>query len=126
MRPPPPCEGLGKAADTAGIVRSFKSFDALKAALGPAGDGKVWHHVVEQRPSNLARFGPEAIHNTENVVAVPREVNQRIADYYSSIPTRGFTGGKTVRQWLDGQPFQKQREFGLLILQLVLEGKPLP
>jgi len=96
-------KGLNKAADAAGVVRSFRSFDALKAALGPAGDGKVSPRIVAQRPNNIARFGPEAIHNTANVVAVPREVDQAIANYYSSKPRRGFTGGKTVREWLDSQ-----------------------
>jgi len=109
-----------------GAVRWFKSFDALKAALGPAGEGKVWHHIVEQRPSNIGRFGPEAIHNTANVVAVPREVNRRIADYYASKPASGFTGGKRVREWLDTQSYEKQQKFGLMILQSVLKDKPLP
>ncbi len=57
-------------------------------------------------------------------MAVPREVNQRIADYYSK--KQPFTGGKTVREWLDSQSYEKQKEFGLMILQRVIEGKPLP
>jgi hypothetical protein len=104
--------------------RSFKSFDALKRALGPAGEGKEWHHIVEQRPSTIARFGPEAIHNTANVVAVPKWVNQKIAAYYSS--KRWFTGEKTVRKWLDSLPYEKQMEFGRMILDRVLKGEPLP
>jgi hypothetical protein len=50
--------------------RAFKSFDAFKNAMGPAGEDKAWHHIVEQRKLNVERFGPEAIHNTENVIAV--------------------------------------------------------
>jgi hypothetical protein len=104
--------------------RTFNSFDALKLALGLAGQSKEWHHIVEQRPSNIARFGPEAIHNTANVVAVPKWVNQKIAAYYSS--KQRFTGGKTVREWLDSLPYEKQMEFGRMILDRVLKGKPLP
>ena len=44
----------------------------------------------------------------------------------NSKPFRDFTGGKTVRQWLDSQSYEKQQAFGLKILQMVLEGKPLP
>ncbi|MGB9689866.1 hypothetical protein [Thermogutta sp.] len=57
---------------------------------------------------------------------MPREVNQKIADYYSSKPLSGFMGGKTVRESLDSQSYEEQQAFGLKILQMVLEGKPLP
>jgi RHS repeat-associated protein len=55
-------------------VKFFSSLDALKAELGPAGQGKVWHHIVEQRDYNVEKFGAEAIHNTQNVVPVPADV----------------------------------------------------
>jgi RHS repeat-associated protein len=103
-------------------AKSFKSFDALKRELGPAGEGKVWHHIVEQRLEG--RFGAEAIHNTSNVVAISREANQAIANYYSSI--RRFTGGKTVREWLETQSFAEQDAFGRRILDAVLNNRPLP
>jgi len=96
----------------------------LKRELGPAGDGKVWHHIVEQRLEG--KFGAEAIHNTNNVVAISREANQAIANYYLSIPASGFTRGMRVRYWLETQSFAKQREFGLDIMNRVLAGKPLP
>jgi RHS repeat-associated protein len=99
--------------------QAFKSFDALKRALGPAGDGRVWHHIVEQRAANVEKFGAEAIHNTENVVNVTREVNQKIANYYSSKDI--FTGGKTVRDWLGAQSLEQQREFGLKVLKRIQE-----
>jgi hypothetical protein len=114
----------GGALRPAGAPRSFSSFRSLKHGLGSAGKGKVWHHIVEQRRANIERFGAKAIHSTENVVAVPCEVNQAIADYYSSI--RQFTSGKTVRQWLDSQSFEEQSAFGTRILTAVLTGKLLP
>jgi hypothetical protein len=70
---------LGKAA--AGIMgmwrvtrateigtQGYRSFRAFKRAMGPAGPGKAWHHIVEQTPSNLAKFGNETIHNTGNLI----------------------------------------------------------
>jgi uncharacterized protein RhaS with RHS repeats len=91
----------------------YRSFSALKRALGSPGAGNQWHHVVEQ--SQVGKFGASAIHNVDNVVAVPTSVHQQISAYYSSkFP---FTGGKTVRQWLSGQSFDQQRDFGLQVLR---------
>jgi hypothetical protein len=127
---------LAKAADKAGDaakvavrapqeeVRFFKSYRALKRGLGSPGEGNVWHHIVEQRGPNIARFGPEAIHNTQNVVAVPRQVNHSTASYYAS--KRWFTGEQTVRQWLGSQAWREQFEFGQKILNDVVSGRPLP
>lgn len=83
--------------------QGFKSFDALKRSLGSPGTGNVWHHTVEQRLAGR-QFAPELVHSTENAVAVSRQVNQEIANYYSRV--RGFTGGQTVRKWLEPQPFE--------------------
>ncbi len=57
--------------------RAFKSFRAFKRALGPAGEGKSWHHIIEQHAGNLKRFGAEAIHNTENVIKVETEAHTK-------------------------------------------------
>jgi RHS repeat-associated protein len=105
-------------------ARSFDTFDQLKRALGSPGEGKVWHHIVEQRTPNVQRFGARAIHCKGNVIAVSREVNQRIADYFSS--KRSFTGGKTVREWLNSKSFAEQRRIGHKVLDMVLTGQPLP
>ncbi|MBL7221377.1 MAG: hypothetical protein ISS69_14790 [Phycisphaerae bacterium] len=82
-------------------VQFAKSFNALKTKIGPAGEGNVWHHIVEQRAANINQFGAEAIHNTQNVVSVSRGVNQNLANYYSTV--QPFTQGQTVRQWLGSQ-----------------------
>jgi hypothetical protein len=41
---------------------------------------------------------------------VPKEVNQRLADFYAS--KQPFTKGKTVRDWLNGRTFKEQYDFG--------------
>jgi hypothetical protein len=81
----------------------------------------VWHHIVEQ--SKTGEFGVGAINNTANVASVPASVNQRLANYYSS--KQFFTDGKTVREWLKGQPWSEQLKFGLRKLQNALSGEPL-
>jgi len=105
-------------------VHWFKSFGALKRALGSAGRSRTWHHIVEQRSANVSRFGAEAVHNTLNVGSVPRKANQILADYYSSV--RYWTGGRTVRRWLDSLSWREQFDFGLDALNKVLSGGVLP
>jgi hypothetical protein len=103
------------ASAAGGGVSAWGSFSALKRARGPAGQGKQWHHVVEQTDGNVQRFGPQALHNTENVIALDEAVHQRISAYYSS-KDPFFTGALTVRQWLSNQSFQAQRDFGIKVL----------
>ncbi|PTL81283.1 hypothetical protein [Vitiosangium sp. GDMCC 1.1324] len=95
--------------------RAFKSFDAFKKAMGPAGENKAWHHIVEQRKPNVERFGPEAIHNTENVITVDKTKHDAISAYYST--KSDDTGGMVVREWLRTKSYEEQRAFGLMILR---------
>jgi hypothetical protein len=114
---------LESSAPQVGNV-GYRSFDAFKRAMGSAGDGNVWHHIVEQRTVNVERFGAAAIHNTINVIKVSGQVNQAIANYYSS--KTFFTNGETVRDWLSTQSYEEQYQFGQDILQRVLSGLELP
>src|SRR5207247_2094780 len=41
-------------------AQSFGSFSSFRRAMGSAGPNMSWHHIVEQTPGNLARFGAEA------------------------------------------------------------------
>lgn len=98
-----------------GGARAFKSFDDFKDFMGPAGEGKAWHHIVEQRKVNVERFGPEAIHNTENVLAVDKVKHDAISAFYSSKSPQA--GGMVVREWLRTQSYERQRTFGLMVLR---------
>jgi hypothetical protein len=95
----------------AGAARSFRSFSEFRRAMGSAGPGKEWHHIVEQTPGNVERFGPEALHNTGNVIAIDKTLHQRISALYSS--KARVAEGLTVRQWLSSQSFEAQRDFGV-------------
>ncbi|NNB95887.1 hypothetical protein HJC10_17465 [Corallococcus exiguus] len=92
-------------------LRAWKSFSGFKNAMGPAGPGKQWHHIVEQTPGNVQRFGPEAIHNTENVIAIDEQKHKVLSAFYSSV--QEVSGGRVVREWLRLQPYEAQRAFGL-------------
>lgn len=107
---------VGGAGDaTKADFRAFKSMRDFKNAMGSAGEGKNWHHIVEQTPGNIKRFGPEALHNTENVIAVDAEVHVKISAYYSS--KQNIAGGMVVREWLRTKSYEEQREFGLKTLR---------
>ncbi len=121
------CGGLGGAeegvsfaaegfevAEGAAQGASFRSFSSFKNALGPAGEGAQWHHIVEQTPGNLARFGPGPIQNTGNLIRLDVATHQQISGFYSSI--QPFTGGATVRSWLSTQSFEIQQQFGQEVL----------
>ncbi|WP_338041899.1 hypothetical protein [Myxococcus eversor] len=102
--------------------RAWGSFSGFKKALGPAGPGKEWHHVVEQTPGNVKRFGPQSLHNTENVIPLDTKLHTDVSAFYSSV-RRDITGSPlTVRQWLSTQSFEAQRDFGVLAIENIRKG----
>ncbi len=103
--------------------RAWGSFSGFKKAMGPAGKNKEWHHIVEQTPGNVKRFGPQALHNTENIIPLDKILHTDVSALYSSI-RRSITGSSTltVRQWLSTQPYEAQRDFGLRAIENVAKG----
>ena len=103
--------------------RAFKSFDDFKDFMGQAGEGKQWHHVVEKREVNVKRFGSEALHNTENVIALEEGLHIDVSAFYSS--KQEFitgTSSLTVRQWLNTQSYETQHQFGLRAIENIRSG----
>jgi len=103
--------------------RAWGSYGGFKSAMGKAGPGKEWHHIVEQTPGNAKRFGGEALHNTENVIALDKALHDKVSAFYSAIKPR-ITNSKalTVREWLSTQSYEAQREFGLLAIKNIAGG----
>lgn len=50
-----------------------------------------------------------------NIIAVDSTTHGKISGYYSS--KQSFTDGKTIRDWLAGQDFQTQFDFGMDVLR---------
>jgi RHS repeat-associated protein len=118
----PPQGKISESVDESGrdIVpdKGFSSFKDLKTHLDSPGDGKVWHHIVEQSQITGSGFSSEQVNNINNVIAIPHgkgSIHAKISGYYSS--KQFFTGGKTVRQWLAGQDFKTQFDFGMNLLK---------
>jgi putative cell wall-binding protein len=117
----PTSEGAGKGGMdlqlfAEGAGKGFDNFNALKKNLGPAGEGKAWHHVVEQSQIQKSGFNPQQIHNTNNVIAVDSATHAKISGYYNSIRP-DISGNMRVRDWLAGQSYEYQYEFGIDILK---------
>jgi hypothetical protein len=85
---------------------------------------KNWHHIVEQTEGNVQRFGPHAIHNTQNVIPLEQSLHTRVSAFYPSIRER-ITGSTslTVRQWLSTQSYESQRQFGLKAIEKIRSGE---
>ena len=98
------------------VGKGYNSFKQLKAAIGPAGEGNEWHHIVEQSQIVKSGFTPQMINNINNIVSISQNTHRAISGYYSSI--QGFSEGLRVRDWLAGQSFQSQYEFGLGVIKL--------
>jgi hypothetical protein len=94
--------------------RSFDTYEDFRAAFGSAGDGADWHHIVEQYPELINRFGARTIQNTDNIVQIDRGVHTQISAFYSS--KQPFTNGSTFRDWLYPQPIEVHREWGEQLL----------
>lgn len=71
--------------------------------------------LVEQSQIRRSDLSPQQIQNTANIIAVDASTHARISAYYSS--TQYFTNGMTVRDWLTGQGFQQQYDFGIFTLK---------
>lgn len=76
-----------------------------------------------KRMGGKGKFAAENIHSMKNMVEVPGELNQAVANLYSSIRPE-ITGSKTltVRKWLETQSYGKQYDFGLEALEKVRKG----
>ncbi len=107
----------------------FRTFGELKDYLGPPPPGHAWHHIVGQNADNIARFGPEYIHNTASVIAIPHgkgsthlaQIEAFLNSHRPEITGQGF---KRVRDWVKTKSYQFQYEFGVIMLRN--SGVPLP
>ena len=73
------------------------------------------HHIVEQCQATKSGFSRVNIDGARNKVRIPQSVHRKISGYYSSKPTE--YGGLRVRDWLAGQSFEFQFQYGMKILE---------
>jgi hypothetical protein len=112
--------GPGSLWDAANASRGFDSFDRLKNFLGSPGEGNQWHHLVEQNAYNIAKFGARTIHNVDNVIPIPAELNAKLNNFYQT--KNPLTGGLSPREWLQEKTLQQNYDFARAALYYVSQG----
>lgn len=95
--------------------QGYSSFGKLKKAIGSAGEGKHWHHIVEQSQIKKSGFSSELINNTNNIIAIDHETHMKITGYYKRI--YGDTG-MSLRDYLAGQSYDTQYKVGMDVLKM--------
>ena len=111
----------GSLSYNSGATSAGKGFDTyrqLKNEIGSPGAGNEWHHIVEQSQIAKSDFSPQMIQNTNNIISISKTTHRAISGYYSSV--QPFTNGMIVRNWLAGQSFSAQYEFGINVIKLFM------
>ncbi len=103
--------------------RAYNSYRAFTRAMGPAGPNKEWHHIVEQGGKNAAQFAGKVLQNTNNIVALPRDIHIQISSHYSR--TFGI-GSMRTRDIVQKWDFAKQYEYGVNVMRSIVYGAPPP
>ncbi len=75
------------------------------------------HHIVEQCQVKKTGFSNSIIQSPSNKVTLDYDVHRKVSGYYSSSKL-SFTKGLRVRDWLAGQSFEFQTEFGWKIIKM--------
>ena len=97
--------------------KGYKSFYQEKKAIGSPGQGREWHHIVEQSQIKKSGFDVQMIQNPKNLISIDKGIHRKISGYYNSIDIRLKSGIK-VRDWLAGQSYEAQYEFGIKVLKM--------
>jgi hypothetical protein len=93
--------------------KGYETFGAFKSEIGHAPKGYEWHHIVEQNPANIDKFGAKNIHNTNNLVLLPKgpgSIHSELSALYGS--KTDFSEGLIVRNWLRTKDFDEQAYHG--------------
>lgn len=99
----------------------FATHEDFAAFMGPAGDGKEWHHIVERNKE--AQFGAERIHSVENYAAIKAKPEHRgISSYFQSGNALDFgvdadERALSPRRYLEGRSWEENRQHGDNVLR---------
>ena len=110
--------GLSYNSGATSAGKGFDTYRQLKNEIGSPGAGNEWHHIVEQSQIAKSGFSPQMIQNTNNIVSISKTTHRAISGYYSSV--QPFTNGMIVRNWLAGQSFSSQYEFGINVIKMFM------
>ena len=94
---------------------SNKAFWYLKSFLWKK-DGWEWHHIVEQG-NGVSKFWMKNIHNTKNVIHLPKEVHDEITRVYGTWDRINWVLYSRVRDYVKTLSFDKQYEYWLKVIK---------
>lgn len=97
----------------------FRNERELRDYLGPAGEGREWHHIVEKRLAGRPGFPAEIIHSTDNIISLPVEVHRRITGRMRSIDPK--FGGQVRRYGMEKLNFGTQYDLGVDLIEETLK-----
>jgi hypothetical protein len=97
------------------FTKSELTQDQLAKRFGGAEDGYEYHHIVSQGGENGRKIPPEQLQNTDNIIRIPTLLHEAVSGEYQKDAPDGSR--RTVYEWLQTQPYEVQREYGLQILR---------
>lgn len=96
-------------------VLRFKDEDELRRYLGPAGEDREWHHIVEKRLAENGTFPAELIHSTDNIINLPRRVHIQVTSRMNS--SIDGPGTPRLRYDVGHRSFEEQYNIGLRLIK---------
>lgn len=114
-------QGWKTVAEATGLRENWSSFDEAKGDLPRLPEGHVYHHIVEQcqAKNTRSRFDTRKINSTDNLAAVPKEINDQLNYHYARASR---VTGLPPRDMLTGQPWEYHHEYGCLALDRAMKG----
>ena len=107
-------------ANPSNNVKSFDSYNGFKKEYGKASDyisDGEWHHIVEQQTVEKGINGATSVYNSQNTVAVSKNLHHEISRYYS----KSYNGFSSFRQYVNTLPYEQQYTKGLEVLKMFAE-----
>lgn len=102
-------------ANTSTEVKSFDTYSSFKKEYGKASDyieDGEWHHIVEQQTVEKGINTGTSVYNSQNTVAISKNLHHKISGYYSSL----YKNGQTFRQYVNTLSYEQQYAEGLRVL----------
>ena len=105
-------------ANPSSNVKSFDTYDAFKKNYGKASDyitDGEWHHIVEQQTVTKGINTGSSVYNSQNTVAISKNLHHEISGYYSRFNAQY---GTTFRNYVNTLPYEQQYVKGLEVLKM--------
>ena len=113
-------KSLFPKANPSSNVKSFDTYDGFKKEYGKASDyikDGEWHHIVEQQTVTKGINAGSTVYNSQNTVAISKNLHHKVSGYYSRI----YQNGQTFRQYVNTLPYEQQYTKGLEVLKMFAE-----